>query len=167
MIHIHYFIRCKPGMAQQEFHRYWKEVHGPIASKIPQLRAYVQSHKIPFGQEPADSPFDGVAEAWLDSEQAGQESVQSTEYREGALADESNFIDMSQVLWVRATDHVVLAGAPIKQDTRLVKGIFLLKRKPGMSLADFRQYWKEVHGPIVLKLPGLRRYVQCHALDSS
>jgi len=166
MIHIHYFICCKPGMEEREFHRYWKEVHGPLARKIPQLRRYVQSHRIPFGQEPAAPPFDGVAEVWLDSEQALRELTQSKEYREGALADEPNFIDMNRVLWVHTTDYVVLEGAPIKQDTRLVKGVFLIKRKPGMSLTDFRQYWKEVHGPIVLKLPGLRRYVQCHALDS-
>ena len=83
MIHVHYFIRRRPGKSAQEFHRYWKEVHGPIASKIPQLRCYVQSHRMPFGQDPADPPFDGVAEAWIDSEQAGQELVQSREGTKG------------------------------------------------------------------------------------
>jgi uncharacterized protein (TIGR02118 family) len=43
-----------------------------------------------------------------------------------------------------------------------VKTLFQLKRKPGLSLADARKYWLEVHGPIVGQLPELRRYVQCH-----
>jgi uncharacterized protein (TIGR02118 family) len=45
--------------------------------------------------------------------------------------------------------------------------IFALKRQPGLSLADARQYWLDVHGPIVEKLPGLRRYVQCHTVDAA
>jgi len=37
MIHLHYFITRKPGIDEAEFHRYWREVHGPIATKIPQI----------------------------------------------------------------------------------------------------------------------------------
>jgi uncharacterized protein (TIGR02118 family) len=47
MLHIHYFITRKPGIDEAEFHRYWREVHGPIAARIPQLRRYVQSHRVP------------------------------------------------------------------------------------------------------------------------
>jgi len=46
------------------FHRYWRETHGPIAAKIPQLHRYVQSHRIPaFG---SNSPYDGEAEVLVD-----------------------------------------------------------------------------------------------------
>ena len=31
-----------------------------------------------------------------------------------------------------------------------------------MSDEAFRDYWLSVHGPLVAKLPGLRRYVQSH-----
>ena len=34
-----------------------------------------------------------------------------------------------------------------------------------MSLEDFRQYSLETHGYKVLKLPGLKRYYQCHVRD--
>ena len=33
-------------------------------------------------------------------------------------------------------------------------------KRPGMSGKEFRRYLSEVHGPIVQKLPGLRKYVQ-------
>ena len=51
--------------------------------------------------------------------------------------------------------------------TKQVKLIFQLKRKPGWSLAEGRKYWIEVHGPIVKRLPGLRRYVQSHLVDAA
>ena len=48
----------------------------------------------------------------------------------------------------------------------MVKTITFIKRKPGMNLDDFGQYWRTQHAGIVTKLPGLRRYVQCHTIPS-
>jgi uncharacterized protein (TIGR02118 family) len=31
-----------------------------------------------------------------------------------------------------------------------------------MTLEDFSEYWREVHGPIGRRIPGLRRLVQSH-----
>ena len=162
MLHSLYFITRKPSIAEAEFHRYWRDVHGPIAQKIPQLRAYVQSHRIPFAG--MNSTCDGVAEAWVEDEAAIAALRRSAEYIHGALADEPNFIAMSNVEWMMTNDHVILDGPRTAQQAKL---IFQLKRKPGWSLADARQYWIEVHGPIVTKLPGLRRYVQSHLVDAA
>jgi len=35
-------------------------------------------------------------------------------------------------------------------------------RKPGMELAAFRRYWREVHGPIGGEIPSILRYEQNH-----
>ncbi len=48
----------------------------------------------------------------------------------------------------------------------MVKAITFVKRKPGMSVEVFQSYWRERHPATVVKLPGLRRYVQSHALPS-
>ena len=162
MIHLLYFIIRKPSLDEAEFHRYWRDIHGPIAARIPQLVRYEQSHRIPFAD--TNSSYDGAAEAWLEDEAAFQALRETPEYVDGALADEPNFIDMNRVEWLVTRDHVILDGP---QTPGLTKGIFQLRRKPGMSLADFRQYWVEVHGPIVKRLPGLRRYVQCHTVDAA
>ena len=53
-----------PGIDEIEFHRYWREVHGSIATKISQLRRYVQSHRIPGIS--LNSTYEGVAEVFLD-----------------------------------------------------------------------------------------------------
>ncbi len=162
MLHILYFITRKPSLSDEEFHRYWKETHGPIAARIAQTWRYEQSHRIPL--EGTNSPYDGAAEAWIEDQAAMDALRTSTEYVNGALADEPNFIDMNRVEWLVTHDHVIKDGP---QTPHQVKGIFQLKRKPGMNLEDFRQYWIEVHGPIVCELPGLQRYVQCHTIDAA
>jgi uncharacterized protein (TIGR02118 family) len=48
----------------------------------------------------------------------------------------------------------------------MVKTITFIKRKSGMNLDEFGQYWRTRHAPIVLRLPGLRHYVQCHTIPS-
>jgi len=40
------------------------------------------------------------------------------------------------------------------------KTMILLQRRGDMSEEDFQKYWRNVHGPLATRLPGLRRYVQ-------
>lgn len=162
MIHIHYFITRKPTLGDAEFHRYWRETHGPIAARIQQSKRYVQSHRIPYAG--TNSPYDGEAEVLIESLESLAQLRQSREYLEGALADERNFIDLTRVEWMATRDHVIVdgpTGAP------LVKGVWQLKRKAGMPLGEFRKYWIDVHGALGAKLPGLRRYVQSHLMDEA
>lgn len=48
----------------------------------------------------------------------------------------------------------------------MVKSINFLKRKPGMSVEAFQEYWRTSHAELVKKIPELRKYVQCHTLLS-
>ena len=48
----------------------------------------------------------------------------------------------------------------------MIKAIYFIKRKPGMALEDFREYWLKEHAALVLKVPGLVKYVQSHTMDS-
>jgi uncharacterized protein (TIGR02118 family) len=50
----------------------------------------------------------------------------------------------------------------------MIRLVFTLRRKPGMKLAEFQQYWRSVHGPLVAKHAttlDIHRYVQLHTLD--
>jgi uncharacterized protein (TIGR02118 family) len=47
----------------------------------------------------------------------------------------------------------------------MIKSISLLTRKAGMTHAQFVKHWVEVHAPLALAVPGLRRYVQSHIVD--
>jgi uncharacterized protein (TIGR02118 family) len=160
MIHIHYFITRKESLDDAAFHRYWRESHAPIVKRIKQLRMYVQSHRIPYAG--SNSSYDGEAEVLIDSLQVLAEMRRSLEYLEGAFADESNFIDLKCVEWMATQDHVIVDG---RTGNPLVKGVYQLKKKDGMSVDEFRKYWIEIHGNLGSKLPGLRRYVQSHLVD--
>lgn len=46
----------------------------------------------------------------------------------------------------------------------MLKAVGYLKRRPGMPVEDFQRHWLEAYGPMIAKLPGLRRYVQSHTL---
>ncbi len=48
----------------------------------------------------------------------------------------------------------------------MIKAIYFIKRKPGMSLEDFREYWLKDHAALVLKVPGLVKYVQSDTMDA-
>ncbi|MBI1727358.1 MAG: EthD family reductase [Candidatus Rokubacteria bacterium] len=48
----------------------------------------------------------------------------------------------------------------------MVKVITFLKRKGGMPVEEFQSYWRNRHPEVVTRLPGVRRYLQSHALLS-
>ena len=50
----------------------------------------------------------------------------------------------------------------------MIRLIFVLRRKPSMTRAEFQKYWHEVHGPLVAKHAtnlNILRYLQDHTLD--
>ena len=47
----------------------------------------------------------------------------------------------------------------------MIKSLSLLTRKSGMTHEQFMKHWVEVHGPLALVVPGLRRYVQSHIVE--
>src|SRR5512138_2240030 len=49
--------------------------------------------------------------------------------------------------------------------SQLIKSISLLTRKAGMTHAQFVAHWVDVHAPLALSVPGLRRYVQSHIVE--
>jgi uncharacterized protein (TIGR02118 family) len=51
----------------------------------------------------------------------------------------------------------------------VVKLVFLLRRLPSLSRAEFQRYWRDTHGPLVARHAGvlrIRRYVQTHTLET-
>ena len=47
----------------------------------------------------------------------------------------------------------------------MVKLVYCIHRKPGLSREEFIRYWAEVHAPIGGRIPGLRNLVHSYALD--
>jgi uncharacterized protein (TIGR02118 family) len=49
----------------------------------------------------------------------------------------------------------------------MVKVLTFIKRRPDMAVEAFQDYWLTRHPAVVTRLPGIRRYVQSHALPSA
>ncbi len=42
----------------------------------------------------------------------------------------------------------------------MLKFIVILYKRPDLTRQEFRRHLQEIHGPLAISLPGLRRYVQ-------
>lgn len=90
-------------LAVEEFHRYWREHHGPLAARIAPIRRYVQSHALDDSRARA---YDGIASTWFDDTDAMRASAATEEYcltRE----DEDNFV-VGPLSFVITREHVLM-----------------------------------------------------------
>jgi uncharacterized protein (TIGR02118 family) len=109
MVKLIYVITRKQGMSVEEFQRYWRETHAPIAAAIPGVRRYVQCHateSLQFGENAP--PYDGAAELWFDDLDSFRAAMRSPEAR-AAIEDERNFIDHTRVFAMVTEENVVVA----------------------------------------------------------
>ena len=94
-------------MTVKEFRNYWKNVHGPLISKIPGLKKYIQYHVHSEISDKEDAPIDGIAELWFDSKEAQEKAYQSKEYK-AVVEDEPNLFEMnSKSIHPVTTDEIV------------------------------------------------------------
>lgn len=99
----------RTGMTREEYNKYWKEQHGPLAARlIPGLRRYVQNHLI---EVPGmDYEGDGIVEMWYDDVEAFQNSMKFIRSDAGkALAEDgAKFAEMKGGgLWI-VEEHVIM-----------------------------------------------------------
>jgi uncharacterized protein (TIGR02118 family) len=107
MIKLVYCISKKAGLTDDEFFRYWEDVHGPIGARIPGLRKLVQSRRLTRPGDKRRPDYDGVAELWFDDLEALLAARQSPEW-EASTADEANFIDHDRVAYFVSEERVIL-----------------------------------------------------------
>jgi len=158
-----------------EFHRYWADSHGPLCARAEAVRRLTLHVTLDeaYGDEPAPS-FDGVSISWFDDLEAlvaHATRPQSIALWTTTFVDDADLFDRDPS-WptdhrratVVGTEQVVLDAAATPD---MVKAIFISSRRPGLALDEFSTRLGGPHGALVTELPGLRRYVQTHALPES
>ena len=96
------------GMSIDEFQRYWREVHGPLAARIPMMRRYVQSPTRRAVYESGRMPaYDGAALTWFDDTEAMRASAATPEYAR-VRDDEPNFLAPGPAPFIITREHVVI-----------------------------------------------------------
>jgi uncharacterized protein (TIGR02118 family) len=46
----------------------------------------------------------------------------------------------------------------------MTKIVALLTRRPGMEREEFREHWRATHGPLLVQIPSMRKYIQNHVI---
>ena len=46
----------------------------------------------------------------------------------------------------------------------MTKVLILFRKRSDLGLVEVQRYWKQTHGLIAAKMPGLRRYIQDHVI---
>ncbi len=159
MVKVIYFVKRKPGMGLDQFGEYWRTRHADLVGRLPGLRRYVQCRTIRSGYSKGEPIYDGVAELWFDDVEAMRRLAGALE-ASAADADRAAFLD-PRVGGSILTEERVKKEGPI--DARMMHLVEFVRRKPGMDIAAFQRHWSETHGPLVVKIPQIRRYVQSPA----
>jgi uncharacterized protein (TIGR02118 family) len=108
-------VKRKPGMSVDDFHRRWREVHGPLNRDIPSVARYFlryeQNHRARKDYERAGGPdFDGAAIEWFPSARDFFAMTDEPAYHEIVAPDERNFLDVDGLVWILTDEEEVVIG---------------------------------------------------------
>lgn len=94
------------GRSRDDIYRYWEEVHGPLAGKVPEQIRYVQNHL--SGRRLIDNlDIDGIAEVWFEDEASLDRALASAEWAE-TFEDARTFVDFDRSLATLAREVRVI-----------------------------------------------------------
>jgi uncharacterized protein (TIGR02118 family) len=171
------FGRRREGMTTDEFHTYWRDVHGPMVAGEPTLRRHVRrfelNHRLAddyardaYRPEGAGAGYDGVAVLWFDSMDDFQALL--AEPAHAAVADDgANFREDAQLL-VFTHDPEEIVDKPGREAAG-AKMVCILRRNAALDLPTFHDHWLHHHGGLFQEIPELNEpliaYDQNHGLD--
>ena len=116
MVKLIAFLKRKPGMSVEDFHRHWREVHGELIR-----RTKSGGHAVRYEQNrraaadyglPGRSDFDGVTEQWFRSLDDFHASLAEDDYAEIA-ADMEHFLDTSSIVWIMTDEPDVVVDGEV------------------------------------------------------
>jgi uncharacterized protein (TIGR02118 family) len=118
MIKLTCLVRRKPGMTPEEFHAYWREVHGPLVASThsgSHVLRYEQHHRPLDDYGPGDesdaAAYDGVTEQWFDSMEEYRAHIAEADFAT-VWADLANFLDVERLAYVLTEAPVVIREGP-------------------------------------------------------
>jgi uncharacterized protein (TIGR02118 family) len=122
MVKLIFCLHRRPEMTAEEFHRYWRDEHGPLVARhapVLGIRRYVQLHSVTGPVNGAlaaargtPDAYDGVAELWFDDADSLMDGAASDAGRAAAAElarDEARFIDHGRSPLFVAEEHPVVA----------------------------------------------------------
>ena len=159
------------GTTLAAFSAHWTGVHAEIAKAgIPQIRHYVQSHRIEGKPSVLDAPLgqtwcDGSSETWYDSPQELTAMLDERGVAE-LMVDEENFMDLSVKRYPIMTHEHLIDAARFDPDRQGVKVLLFLRRSAGTP-SEFHERWLSDQDVVLGRTLGVTRHVACTALPET
>jgi hypothetical protein len=162
----------KSGFSNEEFNKYWREIHGPLCIELtPEMKHYVQNHLI---RAPGVKyQGDGFAEHWWDDPEiekrlkAGLPFFTTNEKgfidtaKQKVGEDAGKFVAIKKLVKWTVEEHIIKDS--IKTGDKTIKLMCCVYKKPEVSHDKFNRWWLESCGPAAVNLmPGLVKYIQNH-----
>ncbi len=157
----------KPGLSIEDFRTHWRDVHAPLAARLPGLRRYHQNRVVDSSQLAIDHArgnwaIDGISELWFDSIDDMHRAIASDAYRDVAQ-DHVRFVGETGL--ITAEQNIVI---PVDTATGpLVKRMSILTRKRGLTPEQFKSEWWGFHADAVRKFPNIMGYTQNFVTERS
>jgi uncharacterized protein (TIGR02118 family) len=155
------------GRSREQAQEYWAEVHGKLVANRASLLRYHHYFSLPEAYEGSPRPtFIGISMFWNDDPLAPSHPWPNDWSPVGP--DDRQLFDR-EPRWPRDGQHADVLGEEhviLDGDTTpsMVNAIFMVNRLGGLDHRDFFEHWLGAHAELAARLPGLRRYVQSHAV---
>jgi uncharacterized protein (TIGR02118 family) len=153
-------LRKKPDWTLEAFLQYWRDTHGPLAARLPNLSEYWQNAvtermRRVLSVPPGPWNFDGFSQLWFEDTQQASAAVKEGKFARALIADELHFLGTLHI--VTAIQHVVVNVPADPVRGALWKRMSIAKRRPDITEEDFRREW-EIHEELIRRVPGVRGY---------
>jgi uncharacterized protein (TIGR02118 family) len=154
--------------------RRWSEEHSELMRAVPGLERHTVNRGLAIaegpGAGPEAPPVDGVACAWFTDRAAFEFALSSPQWQ--------RVLDHGREIFNQAWEQ---AGQAVEIEERIMrdgpgtpwsgagvppgmcKHIGVLEFRRDLTRDARRAWWADVHGPIALRIPEIRYYVQNHA----
>ena len=170
------FLRRAPGTTREQFHTDWRDVHGPMLAKDPDLARHVTRYELNHrlstdadrdrtDVEVQDDDWDGVAVLWFDS--MDELRALSAEPGMAAIRERAPQLHQAERLIVITEDPDTIISTPRRAEAG-AKMVCILRRNAALDLDTFHEHWLNHHGGLFQTIPELRDpllgYDQNHGL---
>lgn len=102
------FVNRRADVPLDRFRQHWREIHGPLASKIPVMHRYEQNHLRMQAYDASTPPrYDGLAITWFASTADMKKGTATPEYI-ATRADEPNFLPDGHLPIIITREYLVV-----------------------------------------------------------
>lgn len=155
----------RAGLDEAAFGAHWRNVHGPLAARLPGLGTYRQNHILDRLYEMPDSPvqaIDGISQLSFESVAHMERSDASDEYR--ACKEDIPKFQGGITILVIEPDELIASPQPGHRGAKL---IWVSTRREKESSAGLRGRWLAANRGAGRELPGVRGHIQNFVVDRS